>query len=51
MVDDYLRGEVVPYGPANATYWVAYRGRERLLGQYATAEEAKAAVEETLTGR
>jgi hypothetical protein len=40
-------GEVVPYDTANATYWVAFRGRDRLPGQYAT-EDAKVAVEETL---
>ena len=45
MVGDYRRGEVVPYGPASATHWVAFIRNERLPGRYATLEEVKAAVE------
>lgn len=50
--DGFIVGSVAAYGQrlrpeahSEPTYWVAFLGRERLPGEYATAEEAKAAVE------
>jgi hypothetical protein len=52
---DWIRGEVVGYGgnagidPSRMTYWVGYVKRDRLPGQHATLDEAKAAVEAALS--
>jgi hypothetical protein len=55
--DGFIRGEVVGYGQeirpdvdSDPRYWVAFARREQLDGQYATLEEAKAAVEASLAG-
>jgi hypothetical protein len=54
MRDGFIVGEVVGYGQVVGDgggpprYWVAFRGRSQLPGEYATADEAKAAVEAAL---
>jgi hypothetical protein len=50
LADNYLVGEVIPYGRMQPPRWVAFVRRKR-VGKYATLAEAKAAVEAALSGR